>query len=161
MRRLYGGGVIALIAALSATPVLSQAANFGTLTLSPGFVPGSAVTNGNTGGTYSLPSIANRDRNKKPCIGFGSETPDHIIVLEKDFPRLIIRVNSRGKDTTLLIRGPNNLILCGDDAGSRKDASVEATNLKAGRYEVWVGSIEAGQRWNYNLSVREQPGRIR
>jgi hypothetical protein len=161
MRRLYGGGVIALIAALSATPVLSQAANFGTLTLSPGFPPGSAVIAGHTGGTYSLPSIANSDRNKQPCIGFASETPDHVIVLEQDFPKLIVRVHSRGKDTTLLIRGPNNLILCGDDTGSRKDASIEATNLKAGRYEVWVGSIEAGQHWNYNLTVREQSGRIR
>jgi len=36
MRRLYGGGVIALIAALSATPVLSQTANFDNLTLAPG-----------------------------------------------------------------------------------------------------------------------------
>lgn len=161
MRRLYSKGVIAMIAALSATPVLSQTANFGTLTLSPGFPPGSVAARGHTGGTYSLPSIANSDRNKQPCIGFASDTPDHVLVLEKDFPRLTVQVNSQGKDTTLVIRGPNNLILCGDDTGSRKDASIEATNLKAGRYEVWVGAIEAGQRWNYNLTVREQPGRIR
>jgi len=60
-----------------------------------------------------------------------------------------------------VIRGPNNSILCGDDTGLSKDASVESTNLKAGRYEIWVGSIEAAQRWNYILSVRESSGKLR
>jgi hypothetical protein len=157
---LYGMRVIALIA-VSATPVFAQRANFGNLSLSPGFPPGSAQVAGQTGGSYSLPSIANSDRNKQPCIGFGSERPDHIIVLERDFPKLGIQLNSRGKDTTLLIRGPNNSLLCGDDTGLSKDASVESTNLKAGRYEIWVGSIEAAQRWNYILSVREPSGKLR
>jgi hypothetical protein len=48
------------------------------------------------------------------------------MVLERDFPKLKCAVNSRGKDTTLLIRGPGNLIVCGDDTGGRKDAIVEA-----------------------------------
>lgn len=156
MQRLYGRGVITLMAVLSATPVLSQAANFDNLTLSPGFSPGSALVAGYTGGSYSLPSLANSDLNKKPCIGYGDQTPDHIMVLEKDFPKLTVLVNAPGKDTTLLIRGPNNLILCGDDTGSRKDANVTATNWKAGRYQIWVGSIESGQRWNYSLTVRER-----
>ncbi len=157
---LHSRSIVTLLA-LSATPVFAQTANFGNLTLSPGFPPGSAQVTGHTGGSYSLPSIANSDRNKQPCIGFGSETPDHIIVLEKDFPKLAIQINSRGKDTTLLIRGPNNSILCGDDTGSRKDASIESTNLKAGRYEVWVGSLEASQRWNYILTIREPSVKLR
>jgi len=161
MQRLYGKGVIALIAALSATPVLAQSANFSSLTIAPGFPAGSAQIAGRTGGSYSLPSIANSDRNKRPCIGFASETPDHILVLEKDFPNLTLQINSRGRDTTLIIKGPDNTIYCGDDTGLRKDASIEATNLKAGRYEIWVGSIEVGQPWNYILTVREQPGRLR
>lgn len=161
MRRLYGICFMALIAAISTPPALAQKANFGNLTIAPGFPVGTARVAGSTGGSYSLPSIANSDRNKKPCIGFASQTPDHILVLEKDFSNLTIQINSRGKDTTLLIKGPNNTIYCGDDTGLRKDASVEATNLKAGTYEIWVGSLEAGQRWNYILTVREQPRRLR
>lgn len=161
MQRLYGKGVIALLAAFSATPVFAQTANFANLTIAPGFAAGSAQVAGSTGGSYSLPSIANSDLHKKPCIGFASQTPDHILVLEKDFSNLTIQINSRGRDTTLLIKGPNNTIYCGDDTGLRKDASIEATNLKAGTYEVWVGSLEAGQRWNYILTVREQPRRLR
>lgn len=155
MRRLYDRRVIALMAALSATPVLSQAANFDNLTLSPGFSPGSAMVAGYTGGSYSLPSIANSDRNKQPCIGYGDQTPDHIMVLEKDFPKLSIQVNSLGKDTTLVIKGSDGFVLCGDDTGVRKDASVEAFDWKAGKYSIWVGSIDPGQTWNYTLSVRE------
>lgn len=161
MQHLYGKWVIALIAALSSTPVFAQTANFGNLTVAPGFSAGVAQVAGSTGGSYSLSSIANSDRDKKACIGFASETPDHILVLEKDFPALMIQINSRGKDTTLLIKGPDKTIICGDDTGIRKDASIEAKNLKAGKYQIWVGSIEAGQRWNYILTLREPLGRLR
>lgn len=158
MRWLHSRILVALAVALSATPAFSQAANFGGLKLSLGFAPATGQASGRTGGTYSLSSIANSDRNNKACIGYGSETPDHIMLLESNFPKLTVEVNS-GKDTTLVIRGPNNLILCGDDTktskGVSKDASVEATNLPAGEYRVWVGAIQEGQRWNYSLTVRQ------
>ena len=153
MRWLHSRVLVALAVALSATPAFSQA-NFGKLKLSSGFSPGAGQASGRTGGSYSLSSIANSDHNKKPCIGYGSETPDHIIVLESNFPKLAVEVNS-GKDTTLVIRGPNNLILCGDDTKTSKDASVEAANLPPGEYSVWVGTMQEGQRWNYTLTVRQ------
>jgi hypothetical protein len=65
-------------------------------------------------------------------------------------------VNGGGQDTTLVIRGPNDqTIRCGDDTGSKKDASVKDSNWAAGTYRIWVGSIESGQRVDYSLSVRE------
>lgn len=149
-------GLIALVATLSAIPMIAKAANFGNLTLTPGFDSSTAVVTGATGGAYSLSSIANRDRNDNPCIGFGDPTPDHIMTLEKDFPKLKLQVNSRGNDTTLVIQGSNGTVRCGDDTGSNKDASITGTNWKAGNYEIWVGSFDAGQRWNYSLSAREE-----
>ncbi|HAG85617.1 MAG TPA: hypothetical protein DCL61_31885 [Cyanobacteria bacterium UBA12227] len=146
--------LIGLVAVLSATPVVAQT-NFANLTIALGFPPESGMVAGNTGGSYSLPSLVNRDRNNTPCLGYGDETPDHKLVLEQDFPKLSIKVNSGGNDTTLVIKGPNGVALCGDDTGSKKDASVEASNLEAGEYSVWVGSINPGQNWNYTLSVRE------
>ncbi len=157
MLRLYGSlSAIALTAALSATSVLAQSANFGNLILSLGFPPESGMAAGNTGGSYSLPSIVNRDRDNNACLGYGDETPDHILVLEKDFPTLSIKVNTGGQDSTLVIQGPDNLTLCGDDTGSSKDASVTATNLKAGEYKVWVGGMTPNQNWAYTLSVKEK-----
>jgi len=148
-------GLLALVTALSTTSVVAEEANFQTLTLSPGFKSSTGVTSGYTSGSFSLSAIANRDRYKNPCIGFGSPKPDHTIVLERDFPRLTVQVDSRGKDTTLVIQGPDGTMRCGDDTGRRKDASFQDQNWKAGRYNIWIGSIEAGKTWNYRLSVKE------
>ncbi|HEY9872032.1 MAG TPA: hypothetical protein V6D12_01270 [Candidatus Obscuribacterales bacterium] len=155
MLRFRGFSILALITALIATPVLAQSANFGKLTLSPGFRRAVGIVSGYTNGSFSLSSIANRDRQKNACIGYGDPTPDHIMVLEKDFSRLEVKVDTGGKDTTLVIKGPDDTVRCGDDTGNSKDASIEATNWKAGKYSIWVGNIESGQTWNYTLSVRE------
>jgi hypothetical protein len=77
-------------------------------------------------------------------------------VLEKGFPKLNFQVNSRGKDTTIIIKAPNGQIFCGDDTGSKKDASISATNLPSGEYELWVGSIEPDKRWGYSLTITEK-----
>ena len=155
MRFFKNFGILALTTALFSTPSLAQNANFGKLSLSPGFKKSSAQIRGYTNGSFSLPSIANRDRNNNACIGFSAPAPDHVIVLQKDFPRLQIKVNSRGQDTTLVIKGPGNIIRCGDDTNTSKDASISDTNWKAGKYQVWVGSIESGQTWNYTISIKE------
>ncbi|AFZ14441.1 hypothetical protein Cri9333_3622 [Crinalium epipsammum PCC 9333] len=153
MRFFKNLGILTLTTALFATPSIAENANFGELTLTPGFKKTSI--RGYTDGSYSLPSIANRDRNNNACIGFASPAPDHVIILQKDFARLQIKVNSRGKDTTLVIKGPGGTIRCGDDTGKTKDASISDTKWKAGEYQVWVGSIESKQTWNYTLFIQE------
>lgn len=124
---------IPLLAALGTTPAFAEAANFAQLSLAPGFDRVTAKVSGYTAGDYSLLLIAKRDGNNNPCIGYGSPSPDHVMVLEKDFPRLKLRVNSRGEDTTLVIQGPDNdTIRCSDDTGNNKDASISDTNWEAG-----------------------------
>ncbi|HEY9861041.1 MAG TPA: hypothetical protein V6D16_16155 [Candidatus Obscuribacterales bacterium] len=136
-------------------PALADSANFGALNLSPGFSRADGTVRGFTGGSYSLSSIANRDREGNRCLGFGDTQPDHIMVLQKDFAQLQLKVDTQGKDTTLVIKGPNNSILCGDDTGSSKDASLSATKWPAGTYEVWVGTFDANARWKYTLTVQQ------
>ncbi|MGB7442127.1 MAG: hypothetical protein WA919_13730 [Coleofasciculaceae cyanobacterium] len=144
-----------LIAVLSSTPALSEDSNFGEVSLAPGFPPGSVQVVGHTGGNYPLTSIANRDSNNKPCYGYGDETPDHIIVLEQNFSNFSLLVNSGGENTTLVVKSPDGKFYCGDDTGPSEDASVRGLDLSAGTYKVWVGSVEAGQNWNYTLTVQE------
>ena len=148
--------VLSVIAALTAAPVMASSANFATLSLAPGFESTKGTVEGYTGGSYSLSAISNRDRDKNACIGFADPKPDHLMILEKDFSGLNIRVNSGGKDTTLLIQGPDETIRCGDDTGRRKDASIDGTNWKAGTYKIWVGTFNSGDKGNYTLRV-EQP----
>ncbi|BAY12744.1 hypothetical protein [Calothrix sp. NIES-2098] len=151
------GWLLAIVSAIMAQPVIAQTANFGTLKLSTGFTPAQGVVEGYTGGSYSLSAISNRDRDKKACIGFADPKPDHILVLEKDFARLKVLVNSGGYDTTLLIKGPDDTtIRCGDDTGKSKDASIDDQNFKSGTYQVWVGTFNPGVKHNYTLTV-EQP----
>ncbi|MGF2040158.1 MAG: hypothetical protein RMZ43_033470 [Nostoc sp. CmiVER01] len=151
-----GGWLLAIISAITATPVIAQTANFGTFTLSTNSNPVPETVQGFTGGSYSLSAISNRDRDQKPCIGFADPNPDHIMVLEKDFPQMTIQVDSNGNDTTLLIKGPDQTtIRCGDDTGKSKDASVSDRNWKRGTYRIWVGTFNPGAKRDYTLKVEQ------
>jgi hypothetical protein len=152
---LRGGWLLGILTVSISLPVIADTANFGTISLMPGFDTAKASLSGYTGGSYSLSVIANRDANNKACIGFADPTPDHIIVLQKDFSNLKISVDSNGSDTTLLVQAPNGKIYCGDDSGKRKDASVALSQLKAGNYKVWVGTFNSGTKLNYTLSVQQ------
>lgn len=146
--------LLAMLSVIIAMPVAAQKANFGSISLAPGFASSAGRVTGYTGGSYSLSTISNRDRNNNPCIGFGDTNPDYIITLEKDFQRLKFQVDSGGNDTTLVIQGPDT-IACGDDSGNSNDASVEGTKWRSGTYRVWVGAINAGEKHKYTLSVTE------
>lgn len=145
-----------LTMAMGVTPVLAQEANFDSVTLSPGFSSAAGTLRGYTQGSFSLSAIANRDRDGNLCLGFAESTPDHIMVLEGDFPNLSVQVDSGGGDTTLVIKGPNDgTVRCGDDTGRSTDASIQGANWRAGTYQIWVGSFDAGVRYDYTLSVSE------
>lgn len=152
-----GGWLLAILTAITATPVIAQTANFGTIKLSSNFETAKKVTvSGYTGGSYSLSAISNRDRDKKACIGFADPTPDHILILDKNVSSLQILVNSGGDDTTLLILGPDDKIIrCGDDTGKSKDASISDDNWKKGIYKIWVGTLNSAVKRDYSLIVQE------
>ncbi|MCV3212143.1 hypothetical protein OGM63_01140 [Plectonema radiosum NIES-515] len=154
--QLRSGLILAMLSAITASPVMADTSNFGKLSLAPGFPPAQGTVEGYTGGSYSLSAISNRDRDRNACIGFADPKPDHVMVLEKDFSQLNIRVNSGGKDTTLLIQGPDDgSIRCGDDTGKRKDASIQSSDWKAGTYKIWVGTFNSGDKGNYTLTVQQ------
>ncbi|MEB3268979.1 MAG: hypothetical protein VKJ09_10610 [Leptolyngbya sp.] len=146
------GGLITLV---SVAPVLAQTANFGSLVLSTFPARGQSV-DGRTAGSYALSNIATTDKDGNLCVGYGDVNPDHILVLENDFPSLTLTVDS-GEDTTLLIQGPNdNTIRCGQDISrSNPDADISDENWPAGTYRVWVGTHNQGQRHSYTLSADE------
>jgi hypothetical protein len=132
-------------------PAIAQTPNFGTLTL--GNDKTSGTVSGSTGGSTSLPAIiSNRDRKGNNCPGFGDPNPDHILELQKPFSKLTLTVAS-GTDTTLVVVGPGG-VRCADDSKSGKDASLEDTDWGAGKYQVWIGTIEPNNKRNYRLSVQ-------
>jgi hypothetical protein len=145
---LKGGGLWAIATALMTVPVMAQTANFGTFTL--GAERTAVVVSGTTGGSTSLPAIvSNNDRNRNQCLGFGDPKPDHVMVLQKSFSRLKLKVNNGNTDNTLVVVGPGNVVRCGD-------AILEDQDWQAGPYQIWVGSAEAGSRKDYRLSIQGQ-----
>lgn len=150
-------GAIALtFVAFNVIPAFANSANFEPLILSRGFPPSSGVVSGFTGGSISLPAVTTvRDRQNQLCLGFGDPTPDHIMELRANFPRLTVELNSRGVDTTLIIRGPDNTFRCGDNTELSQDARVTDPDWQQGTYQIWVGTKQMGVRRRYRLSVRE------
>lgn len=155
--QLQGGWLFAVLMAVIATPVIAETPNFSKFNLLPGFEAANAKFSGYTGGSFSLSAISKRDRDHNLCLGFADPQPDYVMVLEKDFSRLRVLINSRGNDTTLLIKGINDkTIRCGDDTGKNKDASIDDQQWKRGTYHIWVGGINSGVKYNYTLTVQEK-----
>ncbi len=148
--------IITTLAMVITPTVFAQGTNAKELVLIPSFDPSTAVVIGTTGGTYSFSAIANQDHNGNACIGYGDINPDHTLTLEQNFSQLTLAVNSRGRDTTLVIKRPDGKIYCDFGSRSQSDAVITAENWKTGEYQVWVGSINANQRINYSLSASEE-----
>lgn len=149
-------GLVVLMLGLIAAPALAQQAHFGSVTLSPGFDAAQGQLQGRTGGQNSLPAvITNRDRDGNLCLGYGSSTPDYTVTLQGTFAQLSFQVES-GRDTTLIIQGPNDrTVRCGDDSGSNLDAVIQGSDWAGGTYKVWVGTVNPGERFSYTLTIRE------
>ncbi len=149
-------GLIITSITIAATVAMAQtAANFDGFTLDG--TKKTASVGGSTGGSVSIPSITgSSDRSGNKCLGFGDSKPDHLMTLTQAVTKLNLKVNSSGRDTTIVIQGPENELRCGDDTGSKKDASFSGSNWSAGTYKIWVGSMTSGDRGNYRLSAQAE-----
>jgi hypothetical protein len=154
MASLIHSIAIATGIALTIIPAALAQANFEAFTIG---TKKTASVGGSTGGSTSIPSITSgSDRAGNKCLGFGDSNPDHIMTLTQAVNKLTLKVNSSGRDTTIVIQGPGDELRCGDDTGSKKDASYSGTNWSAGTYKIWVGSMESGSRGNYRLNAQAE-----
>ncbi|MEI6428689.1 MAG: hypothetical protein WCO45_09950 [Pseudanabaena sp. ELA607] len=99
-------------------------------------------------------SLANLSGGKK-CRGFAQKNPTYEIELKDDFSRLTFLVEGKtiNDDATLLIKGPNNFVACGDDE-INLNPYVDRSFAK-GKYRIWVGSKKAQTSFDYTLSISE------
>lgn len=131
-----------------ASPIpATQGANFGTITLAPGFVPDPAEFSGSSGGPVDASTWA------PSCVGFVSAQPDHVLVLSAPARELAWMVRS-ADDVTLVVELPTGELLCNDDYEDQ-DPLVVTENLPAGTYRIWVGSFAAGANHPYTLGISE------
>ena len=143
---------IPIAIALVALPALAGGANFPKLIIASRSGRRTFTVTGFTTGSFSLSTIASKDKNGKPCVGYASSNPDHIMELPENFSRLKLVVDSGGRDSTLMVRGPNSsTIRCNFGSSTHKDAAI-VDSWPKGKYEVWVGSLDK-KRFNYRLSA--------
>lgn len=145
---LGGGGAVAGGAGAGALDVTGGDANFGAVTLAPGFVPDPSVHNGTSGGAVSASSV------NPSCAGYVSARPDHLFNATGAFANLRVLVNSTS-DTTLVVRRPDGTFMCNDDADGTNPAVAGA--FPPGQYRIWVGSYQQGQNAAYRLGFTELP----
>jgi len=151
-RKGWGVGLLTLTIALLPGAAIAQESNFGRLALNAN--TSSGTMRGSTGGSASLPAIvSNNDRHNHKCLGYGDPKPDHVLILEKPFANLTLRVRSN-TDTTLVVQGPDGVVRCGDDTGNSRNASISDDNWKAGTYRIWVGTANPGTQQDYTLTVQ-------
>ena len=127
--------------------------NFASLRLRPSFEPLVRQLHGTSGSTpgETLDAATLRDG----CAGHISIAPDHLLIVEKDIPRLTVATESVG-DTTLIIRKPDGTYFCDDDGGPGEGARVVAA-FPAGSYRVWVGSYRPLENHPYQIAFSEAP----
>lgn len=135
---------------LGAFPVFSQP-----MTLSRNFRPDPLQVAGRAGGDVSLASLAG---SASGCRGFAQDQPNHVITVMESLPVLDVIALTRevNQDLTLLIKGSNGDLWCGDDEYRNRSPRVSA-RLTKGTYQIWVGTGEPKRSVNYTLSISETP----
>jgi hypothetical protein len=118
--------------------------------LEPGFMPDPATGTGLSGGGVNARGYGSTSHGT--CTGMIDVSPDHTMVLRKDFSHLRVQVASP-QDTSLVIRGPDGL-RCNDDSNGLNP--VVEGQWPAGTYQIFVGSVDSGTH-EYDISISELP----
>jgi hypothetical protein len=125
-------------------------ANFGYVTMGPGFTPDPVSVNVVSGGalnarTMGLPS---------GCVGWVTRTPDYIVRFTGSTQRLRFFVTGN-TDTTLVVNASNGRWFCNDDSYGGTNPTVDIFGAGAGQYDVWVGSYSQGNQATAQLHMTE------
>lgn len=136
-------------------PGATGESNFGTVTLSTGFMPDPKVAQGRSGGARDASTLS------PGCAGWvDANKPDHIFVASTAFGAnfRILGHSTRvpTQDITLVMQKPDGTYVCNDDAAAPATDPILAGNqLLPGVYKIWVGSYQQGEFADYRLGFTE------
>ncbi|HYO87384.1 MAG TPA: SH3 domain-containing protein, partial [Candidatus Limnocylindrales bacterium] len=148
--------IVTLPAVLTVTPVptlnFSLPSNYGSVTLTSGFVPDPSTVNVTSGGTVDLSYLGSG------CTGFATSAPDFSVNYTSGaFPTLRFFFVGSG-DTTMVINTPGGNFVCADDSFGTLNPSLDFNSPASGRYDVWIGSFSSGAFVSGTLNVTENMG---
>ncbi len=129
--------------------------NFGTVTLSTGFMPDPKVAQGRSGGARDASTIS------AGCAGWiDANKPDHLFVAQTafgaNFRILAHSTRQPTQDVTLVVQKPDGTYMCNDDAAApATDPIIAGNTLAPGIYKIWVGSYQQGEFADYRIGFTE------
>lgn len=138
----------------TAAPTLnfSLPPNYGTISVTSGFVPDPQTAGINAGGPVDVSYIGGG------CAGFTSSAPDFSVNYTAGaFPTLRFYFIGSG-DTTLIINSPGGSYFCVDDSFGTLNPTVDFNSPQSGRYDIWVGSFSSGYMIGGTLYITENTG---
>ncbi|MDP3276079.1 MAG: hypothetical protein Q8Q09_12840 [Deltaproteobacteria bacterium] len=145
-----GGNVIAGGGYASMLQIGGSQANFGYVTMGPGFTPDPVSVNVVSGGAMNARNMGLPGG----CIGWVTRTPDYIVRFTGSTQRLRFFVTG-STDTTLVINAANGQWACNDDSYGSTNPTVDIFGAGPGQYDVWVGSYRQGQQAQAQLHMTE------
>lgn len=144
----------ALAMALPGTAALAQdyslPANYGDTTLNAGFSPDPYVVSLQSGGSINASQTLGGN-----CRGYVSNAPDFSVYYNagSTFP---FRIGvSSGRDTTLVVNGPDGNWYCDDDGGEGLNPLLHFGSPMSGRYDIWVGTYGSASNHDALLFLSE------
>jgi serine protease Do len=126
------------------------AANYGSVTLSPGFSPDPHTVSVTSGGRLDVAGL----NLGSGCVGYATGQPDFIVHLTGQTSLLRFFVNAGG-DTGLVVNDPSGTWRCNDDSHGGVNPTVDITNARSGQYDVWITSYSSGDNITGTLHVTE------
>lgn len=122
--------------------------NFGTVSLSSGFLPDPFIVTAQSGGQVDAGT-----QDLGNCYGFVTAAPDFRLTWDGEGDLLRIFFVSL-EDATLMVRAPDGEFECNDDFNSLNPA-VEFDEAADGDYAIWIGSYNADEMIPGYLMISE------
>lgn len=125
---------------------------YGTSSLSTGFVPRIREIEMTAGGSNSVSKLGNE------CVGYAAERPDYRLEWSgttKDLVVLFIS-DDEANDSILVINDPDGSWHCNDDAtDDTLNPGLMFLDPQEGQYDIWVGGYEGDDYFSGSLTIME------
>lgn len=130
--------------------------HYGTVRLAPSFTPDPHTKVIVAGGSVDVSS----QNVGAECRGFAATAPDYSLRWGGGSQlNFSFAAAGSGDDTTMIINTPTGKWLCNDDAGSATlNPAISLNNPGSGRYDIWIGSYNAGDLIKGELRISERGG---
>ncbi|MEP3071420.1 hypothetical protein [Maricaulis sp.] len=116
--------------------------------LQAGFEPDPHMVSAHAGGATEVATQAGLG----DCRGFAGRLPNYALDYSgDDAANLVVNFVSSG-DATLTVRAPDGRWYCDDDSGGNLNPRLVFNGAPGGRYDIWVGNLDAGETLEGTLS---------